>query len=61
MRHFTIMKMQRSKQKHLEEIASLLLWIATIDAFQHWIYTNPNHTHEQREEFWLKLLRDSEE
>jgi oligoendopeptidase F len=45
----------RSRQKHLEEIARLLPWIATIDAFQHWIYTNPNHTHEQREEFWLKL------
>jgi len=45
----------RSKQRHLEEIVRLLPWIATIDAFQHWIYTNPNHTHEQREEFWLKL------
>jgi oligoendopeptidase F len=45
----------RSKKKHLEEIAKLLPWIATIDAFQHWIYTNLNHTHEQREEFWLKL------
>lgn len=45
----------RSRQKHLEEIAKILPWIATIDAFQHWIYTNPSHTHEQREEFWLKL------
>ena len=45
----------RSNHKHLEGIIKLLPWVATIDAFQHWIYTNPTHTHEQREEFWFKL------
>ncbi len=33
----------------------LLAWIATIDAFQHWIYTNPGHSREERKEFWIKL------
>jgi oligoendopeptidase F len=45
----------RSKKEHLESIVRLLPWVATIDAFQHWIYTNPDHTIMEREEFWLKL------
>ncbi|MFT3788355.1 MAG: M3 family metallopeptidase [Tepidisphaeraceae bacterium] len=34
----------------------MLAWIATIDLFQHWIYTHPNHTAEQRTAEWLKLM-----
>ena len=45
----------RSKREHLNSIVRLLPWIATIDSFQHWIYTNPKHTYEERETFWLKL------
>ncbi len=45
----------RSKREHLDSIVGLLAWIATIDSFQHWIYTNPDHTYEERETFWLKL------
>jgi oligoendopeptidase F len=45
----------RSRHEHLETIVRILAWIATIDAFQHWVYTHPDHTHAEREEFWLKL------
>jgi oligoendopeptidase F len=45
----------RSKHEHLELIVRLLPWIATIDAFQHWIYTNPEHSVEEREKYWLEL------
>ena len=45
----------RAKRSHLEDIARLLPWIATIDAFQHWIYTNPTHSHDDRTAFWLEL------
>jgi len=45
----------RSRHEHLESIVRLLPWIATIDAFQHWVYTNPDHTPREREEFWLRL------
>jgi oligoendopeptidase F len=45
----------RSKHEHLESIARLLPWIATIDAFQHWVYTNPDRTYEERDEFWARL------
>ena len=45
----------RAKRRHLEEISRLLPWIATIDAFQHWLYTHPNHDREERRAYWLEL------
>ena len=45
----------RAVRKHLEGIVSILAWIATIDAFQHWVYTNPGHTREERQEKWVEL------
>jgi len=29
-------------------------WIATVDAFQHWLYTHPAHTPEERRRAWLE-------
>jgi oligoendopeptidase F len=46
---------QRARRTHLENIIGLLPWIATIDAFQHWIYTHPGHTPAQRQAYWLEL------
>jgi oligoendopeptidase F len=34
---------------------NVLCWIATIDAFQHWIYTNPGHSRTGRRTEWLRL------
>jgi oligoendopeptidase F len=48
-------EVNRAKMSHLEGVVYLLPWIATIDAFQHWIYSNPNHTREERKEYWLSL------
>ena len=33
-------------------------WVATIDGFQHWIYTHPQHTREERTAAWNTLLDD---
>ena len=30
--------------------------MATIDAFQHWIYTHPGHTRAERGAAWLALM-----
>jgi oligoendopeptidase F len=46
---------QRSKRIHLIAIVRLLAWIATIDAFQHWVYTHIGHSHAEREECWIRL------
>lgn len=47
--------LNRAKKEQLESIVKVLPWIATIDAFQHWIYTHPNHTVEERTQQWLNL------
>src|SRR5215212_9814092 len=48
----------RAKEEHLEGIIKVLPWIATIDKFQHWIYTNPEHTPDERKAQWLELSRE---
>lgn len=48
-------EIKRAIRKHLEGIVSTLPWVATIDAFQHWIYLNPNHTRQERTAQWLEL------
>ena len=48
-------ELKRAKREHLESILMVLPWVATIDAFQHWIYENPNHNREERKEQWLSL------
>jgi len=30
--------------------------MATVDAFQHWIYTHPGHTRAERSSAWLSLM-----
>lgn len=47
--------LRRARHEHIEDSVTLLAWIATIDAFQHWVYANPAHTHEQRCAHWLEL------
>lgn len=47
--------LKRAKKEHLESILMVLPWVATIDAFQHWIYENPNHTREDRKVKWSEL------
>lgn len=45
----------RALRQHYEGIVQLLPWIAQIDAFQHWIYTHPGHTHAERNACWMTL------
>jgi oligoendopeptidase F len=47
----------RSKREHLASTVKLLAWIATIDAFQHWIYTHQGHSREERQDQWVKLRK----
>jgi oligoendopeptidase F len=45
----------RAKRKQLEGVLSVLPWIATIDQFQHWIYTHPGHDVADRTAAWLDI------
>lgn len=47
----------RARRDHLEGIIEIFPWIATVDAFQHWIYTHPGHTRAQRTAAWLELMK----
>jgi oligoendopeptidase F len=46
----------RAKRKQIEGIIRFLPWMATIDCFQHWLYTHPGHTPQARTDYWLSLL-----
>lgn len=45
----------RAMRKQMEGSISLLPWIMTIDSFQHWIYTNPAHSRDDRAAQWLAI------
>jgi oligoendopeptidase F len=48
---------KRAVQQEDEEVFRLLPWVATVDAFQHWLYTHPGHTQAQRRAVWRDLDR----
>lgn len=50
--------LKRAKREQLEGILKILPWIAQVDAFQHWIYTNVNHSVAERHAFWQQLSTD---
>jgi oligoendopeptidase F len=47
---------RRARRKHLEGIVDIFPWIATVDAFQHWIYSHPGHGRAERRRAWLDLM-----
>ena len=46
----------RARKTHLEGIIGFFPWMATVDAFQHWIYSHPGHTRAERTAAWLALM-----
>lgn len=45
----------RAKREQLADVLKTLPWVAVIDQFQHWIYTNPEHTAADREETFKQI------
>jgi oligoendopeptidase F len=48
----------RAKMEELERAIGVLPWIATIDKFQHWLYTHPGHSATERSEAWQSILQE---
>lgn len=46
---------KRSLISHLEDIVFVLVWVAIVDCFQHWIYEHPEHTQKERTEAWIRI------
>src|ERR1700722_1437132 len=47
---------KRARRVRLEGLVDGFPWVATVDAFQHWIYTHPDHSREERRKAWLGLM-----
>jgi len=47
--------LNRARKEQLADVLKTLPWVAVIDQFQHWIYTNPNHTAADREETFKQI------
>lgn len=45
----------RAAREQIQRSIALLPWVATIDAFQLWVYDHPTHTREERTQAWLDL------
>jgi oligoendopeptidase F len=51
-------ELRRAKKEQLEDVLSMLPWIALIDKFQHWIYEHPSHAAEERSKVWVEMLEE---
>lgn len=45
----------RARRDVYERIVRFLPWMAVIDSFQHWLYTHPGHSRDERRAEWLRL------
>ena len=50
--------LKRAKKEQLEKSLKMLLWIALIDKFQHWVYLNPTHTVAERSAEWNNIFSE---
>ncbi|WP_158826419.1 M3 family oligoendopeptidase [Mucilaginibacter lacusdianchii] len=48
-------ELKRAKRDQLVDVLKTLPWVAIVDQFQHWLYTNPDHTDAQRTDAWKQI------
>jgi oligoendopeptidase F len=53
---YPVAEANRARKTHLEGIIGFFPWMATVDAFQHWIYTHASHTRAERKAAYLQLM-----
>ncbi|MEO8147247.1 MAG: M3 family oligoendopeptidase [Bacteroidia bacterium] len=51
-------ELKRARKEHLEDVLTVLPWVATVDKFQHWVYINPTHTVDERKVMWEKTFTE---
>lgn len=55
----TFYSAEDARRSNFEEAVGnvkLFTWVATVDAFQHWAYTHPGHSHEERARAWVETF-----
>lgn len=45
----------RAKKEQLADVLKTLPWVAVIDQFQHWVYTNPSHNAQDRADAFIRI------
>lgn len=50
--------LQRAMKEHIEGIISFFPWAMVVDRFQHWMYENPEHTIEERQQKFMELAKE---
>jgi oligoendopeptidase F len=51
-------ELKRAKREQMHRVLETLPWVATIDKFQHWIYENPKHSNEERNDKWNSIVQE---
>src|SRR5439155_4369890 len=46
---------QRAREDEMEKVIRFFPYMAMIDMFQHWVYSHPEHTRQQRRGAWTDL------
>ena len=49
-------ELKRAKRDQLKDVLKTLPWVAVVDKFQHWIYTHPEHSAEERNAAWKEIF-----
>ncbi|MFZ4631380.1 MAG: M3 family oligoendopeptidase, partial [Bacteroidia bacterium] len=49
--------LHRASYEQIQRALGVLPWIACIDAYQHWMYTHPGHSRNERSHAWKELLQ----
>jgi oligoendopeptidase F len=53
---YPVAEANRARKTHLEGIIGFFPWMATVDAFQHWIHSHAGHTRAERKAAYLQLM-----
>ena len=48
---------KRARKEQLQGVLETLPWVAMVDEFQHWLYENTGHSHEERHAKWQSISK----
>lgn len=48
---------KRARKEQLQGVLATLPWVAMVDEFQHWLYENSTHTHQERHNKWASISK----
>jgi len=48
---------KRARKEQLQDVLATLPWVAMVDEFQHWLYENGNHAHDERHAKWQSISK----